>query len=88
MCEVAQFFMKGCDFPAGGDSSLRGTNGTHFRSQKNIWFVNLGKTLQMWGLVMVWSNLMFQISRKGSFVFGKEFLYFPVNLSCRIFEQG
>jgi hypothetical protein len=37
---------------------------------------------------VVWSQLTLGLSRKNSFVFGKEFLYSLLNLSCRIFGKG
>jgi hypothetical protein len=77
-----KFFTRDSDFLVGGLSILwgkpaRGTNGTHCRLQRNVWFVNLGK------IAVVWSQLLFQISRKDSFVFGMEFLFFPLNLLKR-----
>lgn len=60
-----------------------GTNRTHYSPQRNVRCVNLGKALYMRRFSVVWSILMFWISRKSSFVFRKEFLYFPLSLSCR-----
>jgi hypothetical protein len=37
---------------------------------------------------VVWSKFKFKITQKSSFEFGKEFLYSPLYLDCRIFGQA
>lgn len=64
-----------------------GTNRTRYKPHRNVRFANLGKTIQMWRSAVVWVQLMFEICKKSSFVFRKELLYSPLNLSCRIFGQ-
>jgi hypothetical protein len=56
------------------------------RGMSGLWI--LGRPQRCEVLLWYGSQLMFQISRKGSFVSRKEFLYFPHSLSCRIFGQG
>jgi hypothetical protein len=42
-----------------GQGIARGTNRAHYKPQKNVRFVDLGKTIQMWRFVVVQSQLVF-----------------------------
>jgi hypothetical protein len=64
----------------------RGTNGTHYTPQRNIWLVNLVSTIHMWRFAVMWSHVL--DLEKNSFVFGKKFLYFLFNFNCGILDKG
>jgi hypothetical protein len=40
------------------------------------------------GFAVIWSQFIFEIRRKSSFVFGKEFLYFPLNQAVGYLGKG